>query len=179
MKRRVVVTGIGMVTPLGTGVEQNWEALCAGKSGIGPITKFDTTDFSSRIAGEVSGFRSEDFMTKQQVRRFDIFIHYAVASARMAMEDSGLKIDLGNCTRVGCITGSGLGGLALLEKNHKTLLEKGPNRISPFFIPGMIVNMVPGQIAIEFGVKGPNTAIVTACSSSCHAVGEAYRMTAG
>ena len=176
MKRRVVVTGIGMVTPLGTGVEQNWEALCAGKSGIGPITKFDTTDFSSRIAGEVSGFRSEDFMTKQQVRRFDIFIHYAVASARMAMEDSGLKIDLGNCTRVGCITGSGLGGLALLEKNHKTLLEKGPNRISPFFIPGMIVNMVPGQIAIEFGVKGPNTAIVTACSSSCHAVGEAYRM---
>jgi 3-oxoacyl-[acyl-carrier-protein] synthase II len=176
MKRRVVVTGIGMVTPLGTGVEQNWEALCAGKSGIGPITKFDTTDFSSRIAGEVSGFRSEDFMTKQQVRRFDIFIHYAVASARMAMEDSGLKIDLGNCTRVGCITGSGLGGLALLEKNHKTLLEKGPNRISPFFIPGMIVNMVPGQIAIEFGAKGPNTAIVTACSSSCHAVGEAYRM---
>ncbi|MBW1914248.1 MAG: beta-ketoacyl-ACP synthase II [Deltaproteobacteria bacterium] len=176
MKRRVVVTGIGMVTPLGTGVEQNWEALCAGKSGIGPITKFDTTDFSSRIAGEVSGFRSEDFMTKQQVRRFDIFIHYAVASARMAMEDSGLKIDLGNCTRVGCITGSGLGGLALLEKNHKTLLEKGPNRISPFFIPGMIVNMVPGQIAIEFGAKGPNIAIVTACSSSCHAVGEAYRM---
>ena len=176
MKRRVVVTGIGMVTPLGTGVEQNWEALCAGKSGIGPITKFDTTDFSSRIAGEVSGFRSEDFMTKQQVRRFDIFIHYAVASARMAMEDSGLMIDLENCTRVGCITGSGLGGLALLEKNHKTLLEKGPNRISPFFIPGMIVNMVPGQIAIEFGAKGPNTAIVTACSSSCHAVGEAYRM---
>ena len=176
MKRRVVVTGIGMVTPLGTGVEQNWEALCAGKSGIGPITKFDTTDFPSRIAGEVSGFRSEDFMTKQQVRRFDIFIHYAVASARMAMEDSGLMIDLENCTRVGCITGSGLGGLALLEKNHKTLLEKGPNRISPFFIPGMIVNMVPGQIAIEFGAKGPNSAIVTACSSSCHAVGEAYRM---
>ena len=121
MGRRVVVTGVGMVTPLGTGLKQNWEALCAGESGIGPITKFDATDFSSKIAGEVSGFKSEDFMTKQQVRRFDVFIHYAVASARMAMEDSGLKIDSANCTRVGCITGTGLGGLAILEKNHKVL----------------------------------------------------------
>ena len=132
MTRRVVVTGLGMTTPLGTGVEKNWEAVCAGKSGVGPITKFDARLFSSRIAGEVSGFRSEDFLTKQQIRRFDVFIHYAIASARMAMEDSGLKIDSSNAHRVGCLSGSGLGGLAMLLDTHKVLLEKGPSRISPW-----------------------------------------------
>ncbi len=176
MKRRVVITGLGMVTPLGTGVEKNWGNVCAGKSGIGPITKFDTSAFSSQIAGEVNDFRAEDFMDKQQVRRFDIFIHYAVASARMAMEDSGLKIDSNNSHRVGCVTGSGLGGLTMLEHFHNVLLEKGPSRISPFFIPGIIANMVPGQIAIEFGAKGPNTSIETACAASTHAVGEAFRL---
>ncbi len=175
MARRVVVTGVGMVTPLGTGVEKNWEAACAGASGIAPITKFDATGFSSQIAGEVKDFRSQDFMDKQQVRRFDIFIHYALASARMAMEDSGLKIEARNRYRVGCITGSGLGGLAMLEHFHSVLLEKGPKRISPFFIPGIIANMVPGQIAIEFGVRGPNLSIETACAASAHAVGEAFR----
>ena len=154
MTRRVVVTGLGLVTPLGTGVEDNWEAVCSGASGIGPITKFDASAFASRIAGEVKGFRSEDFMDKQQIRRFDEFIHYAVASARMAMEDSGLKIDDSNSHRVGCLTGSGLGGLTMLEHFHKVLIEKGPRRISPFFIPGMIANMAPGQIAIEFGEIG-------------------------
>ncbi|MBN1626409.1 MAG: beta-ketoacyl-ACP synthase II [Deltaproteobacteria bacterium] len=176
MKRRVVVTGLGMVTPLGTGVEKNWEAICAGKSGLGPITRFDASPFPSRIAGEVKDFRSEDFMDKQQVRRFDIFIHFGVASARMAMEDSGLRIDSGNCNRIGCITGSGLGGLSMIEHFHKVMLEKGPGRISPFFIPGIIANMLPGQIAIEFGAKGPNTSIETACAASTHAVGEAFRM---
>ncbi len=176
MTRRVVVTGLGMTTPLGTGVEKNWEAVCAGKSGVGPITKFDARLFSSRIAGEVSGFRSEDFLTKQQIRRFDVFIHYAIASARMAMEDSGLKIDSSNAHRVGCLSGSGLGGLAMLLDTHKVLLEKGPSRISPFFIPGIIANMAPGQIAIEFGVKGPNISIETACAASSHAVGEAFRL---
>jgi len=176
MTRRVVVTGLGMTTPLGTGVEKNWEAVCAGKSGVGPITKFDARPFSSRIAGEVSGFRSEDFLTKQQIRRFDVFIHYAIASARMAMEDSGLKIDSSNAHRVGCLSGSGLGGLAMLLDTHKVLLEKGPSRISPFFIPGIIANMAPGQIAIEFGVKGPNISIETACAASSHAVGEAFRL---
>ncbi len=176
MTRRVVVTGLGMTTPLGTGVEKNWEAVCAGKSGVGPITKFDARLFSSRIAGEVSGFRSEDFLTKQQIRRFDVFIHYAVASARMAMEDSGLKIDSSNAHRVGCLSGSGLGGLAMLLDTHKVLLEKGPSRISPFFIPGIIANMAPGQIAIEFGVKGPNISIGTACAASSHAIGEAFRL---
>ena len=125
MTRRVVVTGLGMVTPLGTGVEKNWETVCSGKSGIGPITKFDASDFPSQIAGEVKDFRSEDFMDKRQIRRFDVFIHYAVACARMAIEDSGLKIDSSNGHRIGCITGSGLGGLATLEHYHGVLLEKG------------------------------------------------------
>ena len=176
MTRRVVVTGLGMVTPLGTGVEKNWEAACSGRSGIGTITKFDASSFQSQIAGEVTDFRSEDFMDKQQIRRFDIFIHYAVASARMAMEDSGLKIDASNAYRVGCVTGSGLGGLGMLEHYHEVLLEKGHRRISPFFIPGIIANMAPGQIAIEFGAKGPNLSIETACAASCHAVGESFRL---
>jgi 3-oxoacyl-[acyl-carrier-protein] synthase II len=176
MKRRVVVTGIGMVTPLGTGVEKNWEAVCAGKSGLGPITKFDASAFPCQIAGEVKDFKSEDFMDKQHIRRFDVFIHFGIASARMAMEDSRLKIDSSNCHRVGCITGSGLGGLAMIEHFHKLMLEKGPGRISPFFIPGIIANMLPGQIAIEFGAKGPNLSIETACAASSHAIGEAFRM---
>jgi 3-oxoacyl-[acyl-carrier-protein] synthase II len=175
MTRRVVVTGVGMVSPLGTGVRNNWEAACAGRSGIGPITKFDAADFPSQIAGEVKDFNPEDFMDKQQIRRFDVFIHYAVASARMAMEDSGLKIDEANAHKVGCITGSGLGGLTMLEHYHSVLLEKGPRKISPFFIPGIIANMAPGQIAIEFGAKGPNLSIETACAASAHAVGEAFR----
>lgn len=176
MTRRVVVTGLGMVTPLGTGVEKNWEAVCSGTSGIGPITKFDASPFQSQIAGEVKGFRSEDFMDKQQIRRFDVFIHYAMASARMALEDSGLKINASNGHRIGCVTGSGLGGLAMLEHYHEVLLEKGPRRISPFFIPGIIANMAPGQIAIAFGARGPNLSIETACAASCHAVGESFRI---
>jgi 3-oxoacyl-[acyl-carrier-protein] synthase II len=176
MARRVVVTGLGAVSPLGTGIDKNWEALCTGKSGIGRIAKFDPSPFSSQIAGEVKDFNSEDFLDKQQVRRFDIFIHYAMASARMAMEDSGLKIDASNAHRVGCITGSGLGGLSMLEHFHQILLERGPRKISPFFIPGMIANMAPGQIAIEFGAKGPNLSIETACAASSHAIGESFRM---
>jgi len=176
MRRRVVVTGLGLVSPLGTGVQSNWEALCAGRSGIGPITKFDVSAFPTQIAGEIKDFRSEDFMDKQQIRRFDIFIHYAMASARMAMDESGLKINSSNKNRVGCVTGSGLGGLTMLEHCHNILLEKGPRRLSPFFIPGIIANMVPGQIAIEFGVKGPNMSIETACASGSHAVGEAFKM---
>jgi 3-oxoacyl-[acyl-carrier-protein] synthase II len=165
-----------MVTPLGIGVNNNWDAVRAGKSGIGPITKFDVSDFPSQIAGEVTDFKSEDFMDKQKIRRFDIFVHYAVASARMAKEDSGLRIDSTNGHRIGCITGSGLGGLTMLEYYHKVLLEKGPKRISPFFIPGIIANMAPGQIAIEFGAKGPNLSVETACAASCHAVGESFRL---
>jgi 3-oxoacyl-[acyl-carrier-protein] synthase II len=176
MRRRVVVTGLGMVTPLGTGVEKNWEAVRAGKSGIRRIEKFDPSPFPSQIAGEVWDFRSEDFMDKQQIRRFDIFVHFAVASARMAMEDAGLEVRPEIAHRVGCLTGSGLGGLAMLEHYHQVLMEKGPRRISPFFIPGMIANMAPGQIAIEFGARGPNMSIETACAASNHAVGESFRL---
>lgn len=176
MARRVVITGLGMVTPLGTGVEKSWEAACAGVSGIGPITRFDASAFSSRIAAEIKDFNAEDFMSKKDIRHFDIFIHYAMASARMAIGDSGLKVDESNGHRVGCITGSGLGGLVMLEHNHTILLEKGPHRISPFFIPGIIGNMVPGLIAIEFGARGPNMSIATACAAGCHAVGEAFKL---
>jgi len=174
MRRRVVVTGLGLVTPLGTGVQKTWEALCAGKSGIKRIEKFDPSPFPCQIAGQAWDFRSEDFMEKQEVRRFDFFVHLAVAAARMAMEESGLKIDDTNRHRVGCLTGSGLGGLSMLEHYHQVLLEQGPRRISPFFIPGIIANMAPGQIAIQFGVKGPNLSIETACAASCHAVGESF-----
>ncbi len=176
MARRVVVTGLGMVSPLGTGIEQNWEAVCAGKSGIVPITKFDTTGFSSKIAGEAKGFNAADFLPKQMIRRFDHFIHFAIAGARMAMEDSGLKIDDQNARRVGCVIGSGLGGLTMMEHFHGLLEKGGPRKVSPFFIPGMIANMAPGQIAIEHGAKGPNLSTVTACAASSHAVGEAFRM---
>ena len=175
MQRRVVVTGLGIVSPLGTGLKKNWEAVCAGRSGIRKITRFDASLFTSQIAGEVPDFKSEDWLDKQQARRFDIFIHYALAAARMAMEDSALKIDEINAQKVGCITGTGLGGLAMLEEYHQILVEKGPKRISPFFIPGIIANMVPGLIAIEFGARGPNQSIETACTSSCHAIGEAFR----
>lgn len=176
MVRRVVITGLGMVSPLGIGVEKNWEAACSGTSGVGPITSFDASDFPSQIAGEVKDFVPEDFMEKKLIRRFDKFIHYAVASARMAMEDSGLKINAENGHRVGCVTGSGLGGLPMLEHYHEVLQKKGPGRINPFFIPGIIANMAPGQIAIEFGAKGPNISIETACAASAHALGEAFRM---
>ncbi|MBW2101644.1 MAG: beta-ketoacyl-ACP synthase II [Deltaproteobacteria bacterium] len=175
MARRVVITGLGIVSPLGTGVEDNWDAVCAGRSGIGPITRFDASEFPTRIAGEVKDFKAEDFLDKQQVRRFDVFLHYAIAAARMAMEDSHLRVDTVGGHRVGCITGSGLGGLSTIEYFHKTLLERGPRRISPFFIPGIIANMAPGQIAIEFGAKGPNLSIETACAAGTHAVGEAFK----
>ncbi|MFW6115208.1 MAG: beta-ketoacyl-ACP synthase II [Thermodesulfobacteriota bacterium] len=176
MARRVVVTGMGMVTPLGIGVAENWDAVTKGKSGVGVITKFDPAAYSSQIAGEVKGFRSEDFLAPKDARHLDIFIHYAVASARMALQDSGLPITGDNSHRIGCVTGSGIGGLSTIERYHQILLEKGPRRISPFFIPSIITNMAPGQIAIELGIRGPNTAITTACAASAHAIGESFRL---
>ncbi len=176
MTRKVVVTGLGMVTPLGTGVKENWDAACSGKCGIGPVTKFDAADFPSRIAGEVKDFNAEDYIEKQMIRRFDDFVHYAVVAARMAVKDSGLVISEEMAPRVGCVTGTGLGGLKMLENFHSVLLAKGPKKVSPFFIPGIIVNMAPGQIAIEHGAKGPNLSTTTACAASSHAMGEAFRM---
>ena len=176
MKRRVVVTGLGAVTPLGIGVEETWSNLCEGKSGIGKISTFDTTDFPTKIAGEVKGFNPEEFLDKKQIRRMDPFIQYAMASTIMAFQDSKLEITDENAERAGVIIGTGLGGLLTLEKNHSTLLESGPRKVSTFFIPMMIANMAPGQISIHFGIKGPNITVVTACAASSHAIGDSYKM---
>jgi len=175
-KKRAVVTGLGMVTPLGVGVEANWEAIMAGRSGVAPITRFETSNFKTQIAAEVKNFNPEDFMDKKSIRRLELFIHYAVAAARMAMESSGLKVTEKNCDRIGCIIGCGLGGLGSLEKSYDTLINRGPDRISPFFIPMLIGNMAPGKISIDFGLKGPNLCISTACSAGTHAIGESLNL---
>jgi len=176
LDKRVVITGIGLVTPLGIGVEETWSALCAGKSGIGEITRFDTSNFDVKIAGEVKGFNAEDFLPKKEAKRMQLFISYAVAATRMAMEDSKLVINTANEGRVGVITGCGLGGLQILEETAMVLEKKGPKRVSPFFIPTMIGNMAPGMISIYFGAKGPNSSLATACAAGSHAVGEAFRV---
>lgn len=175
-RRRVVVTGLGMVSPLGTGVEKTWQALIQGKSGVARITKFDPTGFDTQIAAEVKDFVPENFLDKKDLKRMDIFIQYAVASAAMALEDSQLKITPANADRVGVVVGAGLGGLTTIESFHKLLLEKGPSRISPFFIPMLIVNEAPGQISMRFGAKGPNTSVVTACATGNHNIGDAWRI---
>ncbi len=174
--KRVVVTGMGIVSPLGIGVEENWEAICQGKSGIGPITRFDASDFASKIAGEVKGFNPEDFVDKKEVKKMDIFIHYALASGMIAIENSQLKIDENNADRVGVLVGSGLGGLSTIEKYHDILQKHGPKKITPFFIPMLIVNLAPGQISIYFGARGPNSSVVTACATGNHSIGEALRI---
>ena len=176
MKRRVVVTGLGLVTPVGIGVEETWSALCAGKSGVGEITRFDASGFQTRIAAEVKGFKPEDFMGKKDAKRFEPFISFAVAAARMALDDSGLVIDGKNENRVGVITGCGLGGLHFMEKTILEVASKGPRRVSPFFIPMMIGNMAPGMISIQFGAKGPNASIATACAAGTHGVGDSYKI---
>ena len=176
MKKRVVVTGLGLVTPVGIGVQESWEALCQGKSGIGPITRFDASGYRTRIAGEVKGFNSEDFVPQKMIRRLDVFIHYALAAARMALEQARLQITPEIAPLVGVITGSGLGGLRTIEETHKTLLSRGPDRISPFFIPMIIANMAPGQIAIQFGAKGPNLSLETACAAGAHAIGDSFKL---
>ena len=176
MERRVVATGLGLITPLGIGVEESWSALCAGKSGIAEITRFDASDFNTKIAGEVKDFQAQDFLPKKEAKRTESFIAYAVAASRMALEDSGLVIDSSNAERVGVLTGCGLGGLLMLEQTSRTLDKKGPRRVSPFFIPMMIGNMAPGMISIHLGAKGPNSSIATACAAGTHAIGEAYKI---
>ena len=173
--RRVAVTGVGLVSPLGVGTAENWSALLEGRSGIGPLTRFDAAAYPSRIAGEVKGFNPLDYLDKKEVKKSDTFIQYALAAARFALEDSGLKIDEGNADRVGVVIGSGIGGLPLIESMHQTLLTKGPDRVSPFFIPGLIVNMAAGQVSIHHGAKGPNTSPATACTTGLHAIGDAFR----
>jgi 3-oxoacyl-[acyl-carrier-protein] synthase II len=175
-RRRVVVTGIGLVSPVGLTREENWDALLAGRSGIGPITRFDASDYACRIAGEVRGFDPALFLDRKEIKKFDTFIHYAVAAAKEALAESGLPITEENAEAVGVCIGSGIGGLPLIEETHKTLLEKGPRRISPFFIPGLIANMSSGLISILTGAKGPNTATVTACATSAHSIGDAVNI---
>lgn len=175
MERRVVVTGLGMIAPTGNPVETAWRNVCEGRSGIGRITRFDVSELQTQIAGEVKGFDPETYVDKKDVKKMDLFIHYAIGAADMAVRDAQLEIDEGNGNRVGVIVGTGLGGLPGLEKYHKILLERGPKRISPFFIPMMIANLAAGQIAMRFGAKGPNTCIVTACATGAHCVGDAMR----
>jgi len=175
-RRRVVVTGVGLVSPLGVGTAETWQGLLAGKSGVGPLTRFDCSAYPTRIAGEVKGFDPTDFVEKKEVKKSDTFIHYALAAARFAIEDSGLRIAEDNADRVGVVVGSGIGGLPLIERMHTTLVEKGPDRVSPFFIPGLIVNLAGGQISIRYGARGPNSAPCTACTTGLHAVGDAFRL---
>jgi 3-oxoacyl-[acyl-carrier-protein] synthase II len=174
--RRVVVTGLGVLSPLGIGLEANWEALCQGRSGIGAITRFDAANFTSRVAGEVRGFQPEQYMSPKLAKRTDIFIQYALAAAKMALEHSGLTITPELADRVGVMLGCGLGGLTTIERYHKEYIEGGPRKITPFFIPMLISNMAPGHISIELGAKGPNSLVATACAAGSHAIGDSLRL---
>ncbi|NTX49950.1 beta-ketoacyl-ACP synthase II [Myxococcus sp. CA039A] len=174
-KRRVVVTGMGLISPVGTGVEKSWEALVRGQSGVGPITLFDASALDCQIAGEVKDFKVDDYIERRESRRMDRFAHFAVVAADMALEDSGLKVTPENAERIATIIGSGIGGIASLEETHRRTLEKGPDRISPFFILQMIINMAPGYVSLRHGLKGPSWAPNSACSTSAHAIGEAMR----
>jgi 3-oxoacyl-[acyl-carrier-protein] synthase II len=175
MSVRVVITGLGLITPLGIGVEPTWQGIIAGKSGIGQITSFDTTGFETTIAGEIKDFKPEAYMAAKLVKRMDRFVQVAVATAVLAMQDAQLEITPDLQPLVGSVVSCGLGGLATIEKYHKIMLEKGPKRISPFFIPMLIPNMAPGMVAMHFGAQGPNTSTVTACASGAHAVGDAFK----
>ncbi len=176
MSRRVVVTGIGLVSPLAIGTDANWQALLAGRSGISRITRFDPSAFAAQIAGEVKGFDPLQFLDKKDVRKMDVFIQYAIAASQFAVDDAGLKVGPGNAGRVGVFIASGIGGFSTIEREHEALLKEGPRRISPFFIPSAIINLAAGQVSIRYGAKGPNSATCTACSASAHAIGDAFEI---
>ncbi|MEM7244356.1 MAG: beta-ketoacyl-ACP synthase II [Acidobacteriota bacterium] len=178
MKRRVAVTGVGLITPVGIGKDATWSALLAGQSGVGPISHFDASDYAVRFAAEVEGFTATDWMSRQQARRFDRFIQLALATAKMTFADAGIEKPLEGeeALRAGTMIGSGIGGLPMIESTHATLLERGPAKVTPFFIPGVIVNLASGLVSIEWGLQGPNSATCTACSTGTHAIGEAFRL---
>jgi len=176
LSRRVVVTGVGLVSSLGIGTDANWAALCAGRSGIGPITHFDSSGFSTRIAGEVKGFDPLHYVEKKDVKKVDVFIQYAIAASQFAVDDAALAITPDIATRVGVFIASGIGGFGTIEREHAAYLAGGPRKISPFFIPSAIINLAAGQVSIRFGAKGPNSATCTACSASAHAIGDAYEI---
>jgi 3-oxoacyl-[acyl-carrier-protein] synthase II len=176
LKRRVVVTGLGAITPLGIGVEATWKALCEGRCGIQRITRFDASAHDCQIASEVREFNPTDFIDKKDIKKMDLFIQYAMAAGRMALADSGLQITEANADQVGVYVGSGIGGLPAIEHYHKILLEKGPSRLSPFFIPMVIINMASGNLSMRIGARGPNSCAVTACATGNHCIGDAFRI---
>ena len=175
-RRRVVVTGLGCISPVGNTVAASWDALLAGQSGIATITKFDASAFSTHFAGEVKGFNIEDYIPGKEARHMDTFIHYGMAAGMQAMQDSGLEVTEANAERIGVLVGSGIGGLPMIEQTHAELTSRGPRRISPFFVPASIINMISGHLSIKYGLKGPNLAIVTACTTGLHCIGEAGRL---
>ena len=175
-KRRVVITGLGAVTPLGNDVASTWNQLIAGQSGIATISKFDASAISSQIAGEVKNFDVSEYIGQKEARTMDTFIHYGLAAGIQAFRDSGINVTEENAERIGVIIGSGIGGLPLIETNCESLFSKGPRRVSPFLIPGSIINMISGHMSIMYGLKGPNLAVVTACTTGTHCIGEAMRM---
>ncbi|MBV6476056.1 MAG: beta-ketoacyl-ACP synthase II [Rhodocyclaceae bacterium] len=175
-RRRVVVTGLGIVSPVGNTVQETWDNIVAGKSGIGTITRFDASAFKSRIAGEVKGFDVSAYLPPKEARRMDVFIHYGMAAGIQAIKDSGLEVTPENAVRIGVNVGSGIGGLPMIEDTHNDYLGGGPRKISPFFIPGTIINMISGNLSILHGLKGPNLAVVTACTTGLHAIGTGFRM---
>lgn len=176
MSRRVVVTGVGLVSSLGVGTQANWESLCAGRSGIVPISRFDASSFSARIAGEVQGFDPLQFLDKKDLKKVDTFIQFAIAASQYAVDDARLAVTPADATRVGVFIASGIGGFGTIEREHRAFLEGGPRRISPFFIPSAIINLASGQVSIRFGAKGPNSATCTACAASAHAIGDAFEI---
>ena len=175
-RRRVVVTGLGIVSPVGTGVPEAWKSILAGQSGITRITRFDPSPFSSQIAGEVKGFDPAQYLSAKEARRFDTFIHYGLAGAIEAIKDSGLDFEREQREQIGVCIGSGIGGLPMIEETHQAMLASGPRKVSPFFIPGSIINLISGQLSIMYGLKGPNLAVVTACTTANHSIGEAGRL---
>ncbi|MDH4068552.1 MAG: beta-ketoacyl-ACP synthase II [Dehalococcoidia bacterium] len=176
LRRRVVVTGLGAVTPLATGVEESWQKLCQGKSGVARITKFDPSGLNVQIAAELKGFHPEDFLDKKKIRRTDPFIQYALVASRMAIDDARLTINEHNASRVGVVLGSCAGGMNMYEKNLNALSNEGPERVSPFFIPGFIANMAAGEVSMDFGARGPSKCVVTACATGNNCIGDAFRL---
>jgi 3-oxoacyl-[acyl-carrier-protein] synthase II len=176
LKRRVVVTGVGLVTPCGVGTDKVWNNILNGLSGISNLTRFDTSQFETKIAGEVKDFKPEDYIPHKEIKKMDLFIHFALGATKIAMEDAKLDLSTEDRERVGVVVGTGLGGLPTLEKYHSVLLERGPGRITPFFIPMLIANLAPGHIAMQHGIKGPNLCIVTACATGSHSIGNAHRI---
>ena len=178
MTRRVVVTGLGIISPVGNDIASAWDSITAGRSGIGPVTRFDVSSFPTRIAGEVKGFDVSAYMSPKEARHFDTFIHYGIAAGSQALKDSGIEVSEANADRIGVVIGSGIGGLPMIEDTHGELTSRGVRRVSPFFVPGSIINMISGQLSIMFGLRGPNYAVVSACTTGLHCIGDAARMIA-